>query len=192
MASSVIVIEFIEESLSDWFLIELAHLLKYSTLPIILTNVRHFYQEFQSKFPSLRLHPESCAYLLGGRICMLSQSSPSSLTPSDIYDYYVLLSSGSDNLESYQTRFNFDTRSLGSYRMSIDTAVLTSTLILTEGKELDSISFIDDPEFEVPSSEGVETVEMTGFRYILGNDGRPIISEDLYPLMLRDLTEDMF
>ena len=192
MASSVIVIEFIEESLSDWFLIELAHLLKYSPLPIILTNVRHFYQELQSKFPSLRLHPESFIYLISGRVCMLSQSSPSSLTPSETYDYYVFLSSGSKNLESYLSRFNFDTRSLGSYNMSIDTAVLTTTLIASEGRDLDSISFIDDPEFEVPSSEGVETIEMTGFRYILGSDGRPIISEDLYPLMLRDLIEDMF
>lgn len=195
MSSPMIVIEFLEDILSDWSIIEYNYLLKHSTLPVMITNVRHLYQEFLSKVPSASIHPESFRYLLSGSICMLTSSSPQSLSHTDIYNYYIFLSSSSHKLDlynSYISSTSLDTRSLGSYHMSIDTAVLTATLILSEGRDLKSIPFIDDPEFEVPSSEGVETVEMTGFRYILANDGRPIISEDLFPLMLKDLTEDMF
>ena len=59
--------------------------------------------------------------------------------------------------------------------------------MVKDGKRFEEIPFIKDPEFPVENEECEETLEMTGFAYILGEDGKPVVPEGMIELFKQEL-----
>ena len=70
--------------------------------------------------------------------------------------------------------------------MPTDHAALATKLILHDGKPLETLPYVEGPEFPTPYGD---TVEMQGFRYMVDGEGKPIIAPNLLPLMYKDFMD---
>jgi ribosome biogenesis SPOUT family RNA methylase Rps3 len=57
--------------------------------------------------------------------------------------------------------------------MTTDTAVRVTRLVVEDGRELDAIAFVDNPELRLDRHESTEMP----FRYVKGEDGGPVMPE---------------
>jgi ribosome biogenesis SPOUT family RNA methylase Rps3 len=67
----------------------------------------------------------------------------------------------------------FEGRRLGPVQMTTDTAVRVTRLIVEGGKTLETIQYVDHPEFKFGKNESTQMP----FRYVKGEDGKPIIPD---------------
>jgi len=67
----------------------------------------------------------------------------------------------------------FHGRRLGPVQMTTDTAVRVTRMIVQEGKTLDTIEYVDHPEFKFGKNESTQMP----FRYVKGDDEKPIIPD---------------
>jgi len=67
----------------------------------------------------------------------------------------------------------FEGRRLGPVQMTTDTAVRVTRLVVQEGKTLDTIGYVDHPEFRFSRNESTQMP----FRYVKGEDGKPVLPE---------------
>ena len=72
--------------------------------------------------------------------------------------------------------------------MTTPTAACVTYLILDEQKPFESLKFKDRPEFET-EYEG-ETLMMP-FRYLVGDDGKPIMADGVLDILTGDLEWDL-
>lgn len=126
------------------------------------------------------------------RICLLDSEAKEEMCPADVekFDYFLFggILGNVDEFDFDRTSVlrvkGFPTRSLGSMQMTTDTAVRVSKMILVDGMTFESIEFIDRPEFEVDKESGEKLV--MNFRYVKGEDGRPLICPEVLELLKED------
>ena len=73
-------------------------------------------------------------------------------------------------------------RNLGSFQMTMDTAAICTYLIIKNGIHFSSIPFIDRPLISINENESIQL----NFRYLLKEDGSPLISEKIIALLKKD------
>jgi len=66
--------------------------------------------------------------------------------------------------------------------MTTDTAVRVTRMVVQDKIDLDKISYIDHPELKVDAHESTEMP----FRYVKGEDGRPVMPEGMIELIKKD------
>ena len=91
-------------------------------------------------------------------------------------------------------KLGFPTRNLGNMQMTTDTAVRVSKMILVDGCNFDSIPFVDRPEFELEDSveeDGSPSKLVMNFRYVAGEDGKPLICPEVLQLLKEDADFDL-
>jgi len=107
------------------------------------------------------------------RVCLLDMRGEKTLSPEDKNEFDVFVFGGilGDHPPKDRTgvlrQQGFKTRNLLDIQMSTDTALLTTKLIIENGKKISEIPFIDEPEFvKLSSKDYEESFQMEGFRYI--------------------------
>lgn len=142
----------------------------------------------QAEFPGIQLKTHSFASEPKDRsVCLLDMQASQEMSPDDSFELVVLggilgnveeTESGdftSDDRTSVLRAWEFpETRHLGPLQMTTDTALEVSHLILNEQRPLNSLKFVDSPEFRLGPQE---TLQMLGFRY-LDRDG-PVIPDGM-------------
>lgn len=122
------------------------------------------------------------------RICLLDPKGEKDINPEDADDFDVFLFGGILGDDPPRDRTGelrakgYVGRRLGPEQMTTDTAARVTRIVVQQGKRLDEIPFIDRPDIELPMGEDGdgarpnESVSMP-FKYVRGEDGRPIMPE---------------
>lgn len=165
------VIEHLEESLSDWSLLEYTHISKITGKGNLIFSKCNY-----KKLKELgEVREESFAELGSGKICVLDPNSDKLLTPevAKRFDYLVFGGILGNNppenrtkplSEKIKKKLNCETRNLGKVQMSTDTAVYVAKKIL-DGTPFEKIEFKDEIEIDVQEGEAV----ILPYRYAVEN-----------------------
>ncbi len=177
------IIEHLENKLYEWCLIEYKHISKIiGKNDLIFTNIKN--PQDVSKLIKLGVVKiDSVTKLNLKNACLLDPKAKMTLKPEEKFDYYIFGGILGDfpeqgRTEKYLTSKikNVETRNLGNKQMSTDTAVLVTKLI-TKGKSLQNISFIDNPLIVIKKGKFQEEINLP-YRYVSKNN-KPIISKEL-------------
>lgn len=177
------IVEHLEDKLYEWCLIEYKHISKIvGKNNLIFTNIKN--PQDVSKLINIgRVKIDSVTKLNLKNACLLDPKATKTLQPKEKFDYYIFGGILGDfpeqgRTEKYLTSKlkNVETRNLGKKQMSTDTAVLVTKLI-TKGKSLQNISFIDNPSIIIKKGKFQEEINLP-YRYMSKNN-KPLISEKL-------------
>jgi ribosome biogenesis SPOUT family RNA methylase Rps3 len=122
------------------------------------------------------------------RICLLDPQAKHELSPSDGEAFDIFLFGGilGDDPPRDRTcelrKKGFTGRRLGPKQMTTDTAVRVTRMVVLEGKELDSIPYVDFPELKLNEHESTEMP----FRYVVDDKQEPIMPEGMFELIKAD------
>lgn len=122
------------------------------------------------------------------RICLLDPQAKHELSPSDGQTFDVFLFGGilGDDPPRDRTgelrRKGFTGRRLGPRQMTTDTAVRVTRMVVLEGKELESIPYVDFPELKLGEHESTEMP----FRYVIDSNKNPIMPKGMIELIKAD------
>ncbi|CAG8949810.1 hypothetical protein HYFRA_00004134 [Hymenoscyphus fraxineus] len=124
------------------------------------------------------------------RVCLLDPAASKELSPEDGDNFDIFLFGGilGDDPPRDRTselrKKGYENRRLGPKQMTTDTAVRTNTLADSDDytAPLEKIEYIDDPELRVNKNESTEMP----FRYVKGEDGKPIMPEGMVELIKKD------
>ncbi|KAH3666425.1 hypothetical protein WICMUC_005693 [Wickerhamomyces mucosus] len=132
--------------------------------------------------------------LNSNRVCILDPKAETDLIPEDANGYDWLVFGGilgshppRDLTQELIRKYGYTGKRLGDKQMTTDTAVRTTNLILEKQTKFEDIKFIDYPEFRFNKSEAVEMP----FRYILNEQGRPILPEGMFALIKKDSEQSL-
>lgn len=128
------------------------------------------------------------------RVCLLDSEATETLSPEDATLFDCFLAGGilgdvdeNDPDRTSELRVHgFPARNLGREQMTLDTAILAASRVVTDKIPLAKISFCDRPTFALRSSESIEMP----FRYLADSDGRPVIPDGIIDLWMKD--DDVF
>ena len=139
------------------------------------------------EFPDLRLPP-----LRPGNVCLLDPRAKEDLCVADQDRFEYLLFGGilgdhppRDRTSELQRLYPglLEGRRLGDKQMTTDTAIRVSQMIVRDSISLDSIPFVDYPEFRFSRHEATEMP----FRYVLDErTKKPILPEGMLDLIKID------
>ncbi|TPX17617.1 uncharacterized protein E0L32_012097 [Thyridium curvatum] len=122
------------------------------------------------------------------RVCLLDPSAAKDLSPEDGETFDAFLFGGilGDDPPRDRTselrKKGFEGRRLGPVQMTTDTAVRV-TRIVVEGKiPVDKIQYLDHPDLKFNEHESTQMP----FRYVKGDDGKPIMPEGMVELIKKD------
>ncbi|MBS3159471.1 hypothetical protein J4436_01665 [Candidatus Woesearchaeota archaeon] len=166
------IIYHLEKKLYPWVLIEYIQISKYvGKNNLIFMNIKKDEKNILKKFGKVNNN------LKITNAVILDPKAKKHLTIKDKkFSYCIFGGILGDNPPQNRTKIitklhpSFKKRNLGNKQMSIDTAVLTTKLILNNKK----IEFIDDPEIELGIYESV----ILPYRYIKRNN-KPVIAKAL-------------
>ncbi|CAG8983714.1 hypothetical protein HYALB_00006283 [Hymenoscyphus albidus] len=122
------------------------------------------------------------------RVCLLDPAASKGLSPEDGDNFDIFLFGGilGDDPPRDRTselrKKGYENRRLGPKQMTTDTAVRVTRLIVQGKTPLEKIDYIDDPELRVNKNESTEMP----FRYVKGEDGKPIMPEGMVELIKKD------
>ncbi|KAK3996740.1 hypothetical protein QBC44DRAFT_355455 [Cladorrhinum sp. PSN332] len=113
------------------------------------------------------------------RVCLLDPQGKSDLSPEDGDKFDVFLFGGilGDHPPRDRTselrKKGFEGRRLGPMQMTTDTAVRVTRLVVQGKIPLDKIDYVNEPELVFNKHESTKMP----FRYVIGEDGKPIMPE---------------
>ncbi|KAI1396705.1 DUF431-domain-containing protein [Hypoxylon fuscum] len=122
------------------------------------------------------------------RVCLLDPQAQSDLSPDDKREFDVFLFGGilGDDPPRDRTselrKKGFKGRRLGPVQMTTDTAVRVTRMVVEEQFTLNKIPYLDFPELKFNDHESTEMP----FRYVKGDDGKPIMPEGMVDLIKKD------
>lgn len=177
------IIEHLESKLYEWCFIEYKHISKIiGKNDLVFTNIKN--PQDVSKLIKLGVvKTDSVAKLNLKNACLLDPKARTTLKPNEKFNYFIFGGILGDfpeqgRTEKYLTSKlkNVEIRNLGKKQMPTDTAVLVTKLI-TKGKSLQNISFIDNPSIIIKKGKFQEEINLP-YRYI-SKKNKPIISKEL-------------
>ncbi len=178
------IIEHLEEEISNWTLAEYRKISQtVGKQNLIFTNVKKDSDKLKN---SGEIKKESVLDLQLNNSCLLDPLAEKTLTSSEAkrFDYFIFGGILGDNPPRKRTqeltKLNCEKRNLGEKQMSTDTAAEAVYLIIN-GKELEQINFIDEPEIEIKKNESV----ILPYRYISEN-GKPKMSKEIIKILESD------
>ncbi|KAF2833598.1 DUF431-domain-containing protein [Ophiobolus disseminans] len=122
------------------------------------------------------------------KVCLLDPAASKDLSPEDGDTFEVFLFGGilGDDPPRDRTselrKKGYQGRRLGPVQMTTDTAVRVTRIVVQDRVPVEKISFIDNPELKINKNESTQMP----FRYVKGDDGRPIMPEGMVDLIIRD------
>lgn len=191
-----LVIEHIDEELFEWTKKEYQHIVSLSPWKVWITNLGQLVQETSNLYPQVETSSESIAHmdLPKESVCFFDMRAEKTLTTEDNFEYLVVGGVLGDHPPRDRAKYlreqGYQLRNLGAGQMATDIAVLAVKMILHNKVPLEAIPFQVDPEIEFENENCKETLEMTGFKYILDENGRIILAEGLLPIMAQDFLEE--
>ncbi|CUM63484.1 uncharacterized protein PRCAT00001060001 [Priceomyces carsonii] len=198
------IIEHMEEGFSEWVVLEYLEIIReVGNKNLVLTSLPEGTTD--KDIPERLLKAglcwttEECINIDKGildkaRVCLLDPAADVDLTPGDSskFDYFVfggILGSHPriDRTGILRKKFGFEGRRLGELQMTTDTAVRTTQRIIDNKIDFKDIKFIDNPEIRYNKHEATEMP----FRYILRDDGTPILPEGMLELIKHDAEQSI-
>ncbi|CAI4212219.1 unnamed protein product [Parascedosporium putredinis] len=117
------------------------------------------------------------------RVCLLDPSAAKDLSPEDGDTFDVFLFGGILGDDPPRaTQKGFEGRRLGPKQMTTDTAVRVTRIVVQDKVPLDKIPYDDFPELKFNEHESTDLP----FRYVRGDDGKPIMPEGMLELIGKD------
>lgn len=122
------------------------------------------------------------------RVCLLDPAADQELVPSDSekFDYFLFGGILGDHPPRDRTgelrQLGYVGRNLDKVQMTTDTAVRVTSKVLTGGKKLQEINYVDFPELRFSKYESTEMP----FRYVTNEKGEPILPEGMFELIQKD------
>ncbi|KAJ9150046.1 DUF431-domain-containing protein [Coniochaeta hoffmannii] len=122
------------------------------------------------------------------RVCLLDPAAKKDLSPEDGETFDVFLFGGilGDDPPRDRTselrKKGFEGRRLGPVQMTTDTAVRVTRLVVEQKIPVAEIPYLDFPELRFNEHESTEMP----FRYVKGEDGKPIMPEGMVELIKKD------
>jgi ribosome biogenesis SPOUT family RNA methylase Rps3 len=125
------------------------------------------------------------------RFCILDPEAKEILTPEDAkkFDYFIFGGILGDNPPRKRTgpelsvfMPNVEKRHIGNLQMSTDNAVLTTKMIIVDGKRFEDINFVDSPELEMGKFRYLELP----YRYVnvgTKENPKPQMSDKLFKFL---------
>ncbi|KEZ45204.1 hypothetical protein SAPIO_CDS2664 [Scedosporium apiospermum] len=141
--------------------------------------------------PAFKSDSRSVEELYGddkSRVCLLDPSAAKDLSPEDGKTFDVFLFGGILGDDPPRDRTSelrekgFEGRRLGPKQMTTDTAVRVTRIVVQDKIPLDKIPYDDFPELKFNEHESTEMP----FRYVKGEDGKPIMPEGMVELIGKD------
>lgn len=136
-------------------------------------------------------------------ICLLDSESPQSLDPSDSNNFQYFLLGGilgnsiciffiyllADEFDFDRTailrKMGFQTRNLGSFQMTTDTAFAVVKKIIEDQIPLEQMEFIDRPNIQITPQESL----VLNFRFLKDEHGQPLLNPDVKKILTNQLDE---
>ncbi|EDK38817.1 conserved hypothetical protein [Meyerozyma guilliermondii ATCC 6260] len=196
------VIEHMEEGFSEWVILEYTQIIKeVGKENLILTSLPSAVTEadIPKRLLDLGLQwtTKECVEIEGlekNNVCLLDPAAETELTPEDSekFDFFVfggILGSHPriDRTGILRRKYGFAGRRLGALQMTTDTAIRTTQKIIEDKKSFEDIKFIDYPEIRYNKHESTEMP----FRYILNDEGIPILPEGMLELIRKDAEQSI-
>lgn len=197
------VIEHMEEGFTEWVILEYCQIIKeVGKENLILTSlpentvIPKELQDAGLQYTTKEVTEIGTAEIpiTKERVCLLDPSATEDLVPEDCdkFDYFVFGGILGDHPPRDRTgelrrKYGFAGRRLGSKQMTTDTAVRTTQLIIESKTKFEDIKFIDYPEFRFNKNEATEMP----FRYVLNDQGKPILPEGMLDLIKRDSQQSL-
>lgn len=128
------------------------------------------------------------------KVCLLDPSATEELVPEDAdkFDFFLFGGILGDHPPRDRTgelrKHGFPGRHLGSVQMTTDSAVRVSQIVLKDGKKLNEIPYIDFPELKFNKHESTEMP----FRYVKGEDNKPVMPKGMFELIKEDTNKSLF
>ncbi|KAJ4265631.1 hypothetical protein NW762_004925 [Fusarium torreyae] len=125
------------------------------------------------------------------RVCLLDPSAAKDLSPEDGETFDAFLFGGILDRTSELRKKGFEGRRLGPKQMTTDTAVRVTRIVVQDKVALDQVPYLDFPELKFNEHESTEMP----FRYVKGNDGKPIMPKGMVELIQKDAdkaVDDLF
>ncbi|KIH89263.1 hypothetical protein SPBR_07748 [Sporothrix brasiliensis 5110] len=122
------------------------------------------------------------------RVCLLDPAAAQELSPEDgeLFDVFLFGGILGDNPPRDRTSElrakGFTGRRLGPKQMTTDTAARVTRIVVEQKIALDDIPYLDFPELKFNEHESTEMP----FRYVQGDDGKPIMPEGMVDLIRKD------
>lgn len=179
------IIEHLEPELFEWCIAEYEEISRIvGKQNLIFTNIKKDAEKLKNFG---RVEAKSVSELELKNACVLDPEAEKELSFEDKFNYLIFGGILGDNPPKKRTKAeltnkikNAEKRNLGKKQMSTDTAVAVAKII-TEGKKLSQIKFIDNPEIEIKKGESVQLP----YRYI-SNDEKPIIPDKIIEILKRE------
>ncbi|BGP40336.1 hypothetical protein JCM10450v2_004316 [Rhodotorula kratochvilovae] len=128
------------------------------------------------------------------KVCLLDPRATGEIAPADGNEYEWFLFGGILGDDPPRDRtgqlraHGFPGRHLGPVQMTTDTALGVTSLVVSGGKTLSTITFVDHPTIQFGPHEGVEMP----FRYIVDEkSGEPILPEGMREHLKADMDRSM-
>ncbi|CAK7232696.1 hypothetical protein SBRCBS47491_008359 [Sporothrix bragantina] len=125
---------------------------------------------------------------LKARVCLLDPAAKQELSPEDgeLFDVFLFGGILGDDPPRDRTselrKKGFTGRRLGPKQMTTDTAVRVTRIVAEQKTALDDIPYLDFPELKFNDHESTQMP----FRYVKGDDGKPIMPEGMVDLIRKD------
>ncbi|KAI0399823.1 DUF431-domain-containing protein [Xylaria palmicola] len=122
------------------------------------------------------------------RVCLLDPRADKDINPDDaaLFDTFLfggILGDDPPRDRTGELRVKgFEGRRLGPVQMTTDTAVRVTRMVIDEQFTLNMIPYLDHPELKINEHESTEMP----FRYVKGDDGKPIMPEGMMELITKD------
>ncbi|KAF8458852.1 DUF431 domain-containing protein [Terfezia claveryi] len=122
------------------------------------------------------------------RVCLLDPAAQTDLKPEDgeNFDTYVFGGILGDDPPRDRTselrKYGYQGRRLGPKQMTTDTAVRVTRMVVEDKLPLYKIPYVDFPELKLSKHESTEMP----FRYVIGENGQPIMPEGMVELIKKD------
>ncbi|CAK7567357.1 MAG: hypothetical protein SEPTF4163_005320 [Sporothrix epigloea] len=126
--------------------------------------------------------------VLKARVCLLDPAAKQELSPEDgdLFDVFLFGGILGDDPPRDRTselrKKGFTGRRLGPKQMTTDTAVRVTRIVTEQRIPLDDIPYLDFPELKFNEHESTQMP----FRYVKGDDGKPIMPEGMIDLIRKD------
>ncbi|EER37672.1 DUF431 domain-containing protein [Histoplasma capsulatum var. duboisii H88] len=195
-STATFVVEHLDPELGSWSALEYGCIAQESSaagVRFLLTSVPESLKipDELAALDNLEVEHRAVEEIFAGRkekICLLDPSAKAELRPQDGDEFEVFLFGGILGDDPPRDRTSelrqkgYTGRRLGPKQMTTDTAVRVTRLVTLSKVPLEEIPYVDFPELRLNEHESTEMP----FRYVKGEDGKPIMPEGMIELIKSD------